>query len=170
MPKEAETMSGRLRARATDPGHAQRKVRSVRTSGKRPSQQPIYALLTGCWTKGRCCRPMQSLCLCWIPRPPALSTADSPVTKALEEGLYAHMSCCARFTENRLEAAVAKGVACYVIIGAGLDSFALRQPSRAGGLKIVEVDHPATQSRSPQESRVFCHRKALWKGDTYGMA
>ena len=51
-----------------------------------------------------------------------------------------------RFTEDRLEEAAAKGVTSYILIGAGFDSFALRQPSWARALKIVEVDHPATQA------------------------
>ena len=51
-----------------------------------------------------------------------------------------------RFSEDRLEEAAAKGVTRYILIGAGFDSFALRQPLWARALKIVEVDHPATQS------------------------
>jgi methyltransferase (TIGR00027 family) len=45
-----------------------------------------------------------------------------------------------------LKEAVAKGIQRYVLIGAGYDTFALRQPSWAHVLKIVEVDHPATQA------------------------
>jgi methyltransferase (TIGR00027 family) len=33
----------------------------------------------------------------------------------------------------------------YVILGAGLDTFAYRQPAWTRGLRIFEVDHPATQ-------------------------
>jgi methyltransferase (TIGR00027 family) len=33
----------------------------------------------------------------------------------------------------------------YVLLGAGLDTFAYRQPSWAKSLRIFEVDHPATQ-------------------------
>jgi methyltransferase (TIGR00027 family) len=33
-----------------------------------------------------------------------------------------------------------------VILGAGLDTFAFRQPAFARGLQIYEVDHPATQA------------------------
>jgi methyltransferase (TIGR00027 family) len=40
---------------------------------------------------------------------------------------------------------VARGAAQYVILGAGFDSFALRQPAFAKGIQIFEVDHPATQ-------------------------
>ncbi len=72
----------------------------------------------------------------------ALARHQSPEGKALR----AHVVLRARFTEDRLEDAVAKGVVRYILIGAGFDSFALRQPSWARALEIVEVDHPATQS------------------------
>ena len=51
-----------------------------------------------------------------------------------------------RFTEDRLAAAVSRGIKQYIILGAGFDTFALRQPSWAKELKIVEVDHAGTQS------------------------
>ena len=50
-----------------------------------------------------------------------------------------------RFTEDCLAEAVAAGVRQYVILGAGLDTFAYRQPSWPEQLRIFEVDHPATQ-------------------------
>jgi len=72
----------------------------------------------------------------------SLSRHQSQMGKALR----AHIVLRARFTEDRLEAAAARGIARYVLIGAGFDSFALRQPSWARGIEIIEVDHPATQS------------------------
>ncbi len=51
-----------------------------------------------------------------------------------------------RFSEMRLERAVARGVRQCVILGAGFDTFAYRQPSWARDLRIFEVDHHATQS------------------------
>jgi methyltransferase (TIGR00027 family) len=51
----------------------------------------------------------------------------------------------ARYAEDALAAAVARGVGQYVIIGAGMDSFALRRPPFAHDLEIFEVDHPSTQ-------------------------
>ena len=51
-----------------------------------------------------------------------------------------------RFAEDELAAAVAQGVHQYVILGAGLDTFAYRQPAWAAALHIFEVDHPATQA------------------------
>ena len=50
-----------------------------------------------------------------------------------------------RFTEDRLREAVSGGVGQYVILGAGLDTFSLRQGDLAGRLRIFEVDQPASQ-------------------------
>ena len=49
-----------------------------------------------------------------------------------------------RIAEDALSRAVERGVRQIVILGAGLDTFALRNPH--GGLEIYEVDHPATQA------------------------
>lgn len=51
-----------------------------------------------------------------------------------------------RYTEDALREATNRGVRQYVLIGAGLDSFALRRPSFSETLEIFEVDHPATQA------------------------
>lgn len=50
-----------------------------------------------------------------------------------------------RYAEDQLAAAVRRGVRQYVILGAGLDTFAYRQPDWASGLRIIEVDHAASQ-------------------------
>ncbi|MFJ4651282.1 class I SAM-dependent methyltransferase [Nocardia sp. NPDC088792] len=50
----------------------------------------------------------------------------------------------ARFAEDSVAAAVGAGVRQVVILGAGLDTFAYRNPHP--GLHVFEVDHPATQS------------------------
>ncbi|WP_069162808.1 class I SAM-dependent methyltransferase [Nocardia altamirensis] len=50
----------------------------------------------------------------------------------------------ARVAEDRVTAAVATGVRQVVILGAGLDTFAYRNPHP--GLRVFEVDHPATQA------------------------
>ncbi len=49
-----------------------------------------------------------------------------------------------RIAEDALSKAVEKGVRQVVILGAGLDTFALRNPH--GEIRIYEVDHPATQA------------------------
>ena len=51
----------------------------------------------------------------------------------------------ARYAEDRLWEAVSAGILQYVILGAGLDTFALRRRGRADRLRIYEVDHPASQ-------------------------
>jgi methyltransferase (TIGR00027 family) len=61
------------------------------------------------------------------------------------QALRAHVVLRARFAEDRLAKAVARGVSQYVLLGAGLDTFAFRQPSWAKSLRIVEIDHPDTQ-------------------------
>ncbi|WFN94815.1 class I SAM-dependent methyltransferase [Gordonia sihwensis] len=49
----------------------------------------------------------------------------------------------ARFAEDRVAAAAARGVGQVVVLGAGLDTFGYR--STDPGLRVFEVDHPATQ-------------------------
>jgi len=51
----------------------------------------------------------------------------------------------ARYTEDILEEAIRQGVTQYVILGAGMDTFALRQQNLMENLKVFEIDHPATQ-------------------------
>jgi methyltransferase (TIGR00027 family) len=55
----------------------------------------------------------------------------------------AFMAARSRYAEDRLANAVANGVAQYVILGAGLDTFAYRNPFPS--LRVFEVDFPATQ-------------------------
>ncbi len=52
----------------------------------------------------------------------------------------------ARYTEDRLGEAVREGVRQYVILGAGMDTFAFRRPELAENLRVFEVDHPAMHS------------------------
>jgi methyltransferase (TIGR00027 family) len=58
-----------------------------------------------------------------------------------------------RYTEDALQAAVARGIRQYVLIGAGFDSFCLRRPPFAEQLVIYEMDHPATQALKLQQIR-----------------
>ncbi|HEV3219750.1 MAG TPA: SAM-dependent methyltransferase [Candidatus Acidoferrales bacterium] len=50
-----------------------------------------------------------------------------------------------RFAEDALAAAVTRGVRQLVVLGAGLDTFAYRNPF-GEKLRVFEVDHPATQA------------------------
>jgi methyltransferase (TIGR00027 family) len=60
---------------------------------------------------------------------PVLSTARAQVT------------CRSRYTEDSLSLGIRHGISQYVILGAGLDSFAYR----CGAVRVFEIDHPATQ-------------------------
>jgi O-methyltransferase involved in polyketide biosynthesis len=62
-----------------------------------------------------------------------------------QRALRAHVVLRSRYAEDRLAVAIDRGVTQYVILGAGLDTFGLRQPDRAHTLTIVEVDHSGTQ-------------------------
>ncbi|MBL4952008.1 class I SAM-dependent methyltransferase [Neobacillus sp. YIM B02564] len=51
-----------------------------------------------------------------------------------------------RYAEDGLMQAINRGVRQYVILGAGLDTFAFRQENLPHDFTIFEVDHPATQA------------------------
>jgi methyltransferase (TIGR00027 family) len=61
------------------------------------------------------------------------------------ESLRAHVALRSRFAEDRLAEAVSRGITQYMLLGAGLDTFAFRQPQWAQSLRILEVDHLQTQ-------------------------
>lgn len=50
-----------------------------------------------------------------------------------------------RYTEDMLDNAIELGVTQYIILGAGFDTFAFRNPELVNKIKVFEVDHPATQ-------------------------
>lgn len=52
----------------------------------------------------------------------------------------------ARFIEDLVAEQAGRGVAQYVILGAGLDTFAQRRPEIACRLRVFEVDQPAPQA------------------------
>ena len=58
-------------------------------------------------------------------------------------GLRAFLVARSRYAEDTLARAVAQGITQYVLLGAGLDTFAHRNPYAQ--LRVFEVDHPATQ-------------------------
>jgi methyltransferase (TIGR00027 family) len=89
-------------------------------------------------------------------RPPVL---DDPIavplvgpgyTRHMERAMHrvardfrAFMAVRSRYVEDKLAEAVADGVRQYVVLGAGLDTFAYRNPFPL--LRVFEVDFPATQ-------------------------
>jgi methyltransferase (TIGR00027 family) len=76
----------------------------------------------------------------------AMTSPDEMWTAAVQEyPMYGWVVLRTRYAEEALEAAVLSGVLQYVIVGAGMDSFALRHPAYAESVQVFEVDHPATQ-------------------------
>ncbi|MFM7385434.1 MAG: class I SAM-dependent methyltransferase, partial [Betaproteobacteria bacterium] len=69
----------------------------------------------------------------------------SPVSRFLRAALVAR----SRFAEDELARAYAKGIRQYLLLGAGLDSFAYRNPF--DDLRVFEIDHPATQAWKRQQ-------------------
>jgi methyltransferase (TIGR00027 family) len=65
---------------------------------------------------------------------------NGPWARRLRAALVAR----SRFSEDSLASAFAGGVRQYVILGAGLDTFAYRNPFPE--LRVFEIDHPATQA------------------------
>jgi len=83
-----------------------------------------------------------------------LHSNDTPISASLrqvinnainEQGWTAQLFSRARYAEDTLETAIKQGVKQYVILGAGMDTFAFRQPKMMEKLEVFEVDHPATQ-------------------------
>jgi len=72
--------------------------------------------------------------------------AQSPGARALR----VHVLLRSRIAEDHLARAMHRGVTQYVLLGAGYDTFIVRQPEWARALRIVEVDRPAIQ----EEKRV----------------
>jgi methyltransferase (TIGR00027 family) len=62
----------------------------------------------------------------------------------VSRAIRAFMAVRSRHAEDALARAIARGVAQYVVLGAGLDTFAYRNPHPA--LRVFEVDYPATQA------------------------
>lgn len=66
---------------------------------------------------------------------------NDPMSRGLRGALVVR----SRFVEDELSRCVSAGVSQYVVLGAGLDTFAYRNPHRDEGLQVFEVDHPGTQ-------------------------
>lgn len=65
---------------------------------------------------------------------------------SLSPYLRAFVAARSRYAEDELAAGVQRGVCQYVILGAGLDTFAYRNPYPEGVLHVFEIDHPMTQT------------------------
>ncbi len=60
--------------------------------------------------------------------------------------LRSHVVLRSRYAEDELRLASESGITQFINLGAGYDTFAFRQPEWTRGLRIVEMDHPATQA------------------------
>jgi methyltransferase (TIGR00027 family) len=67
---------------------------------------------------------------------------DPQATRGFRAGIVAR----ARFIEDLVAQQAGHGVAQYVILGAGLDTFAQRRPEIAASLRVFEVDQPGPQA------------------------
>jgi methyltransferase (TIGR00027 family) len=74
---------------------------------------------------------------------PEVHRTATKLHKPFSVALRAFLVARSRYAEDNLAHAVAHGVTQYVLLGAGLDTFAHRNPHR--NLRVFEVDHPATQ-------------------------
>lgn len=61
-------------------------------------------------------------------------------------GFRAHVVARSRFIEDLVAAQVARAAGQYVLLGAGLDTFAQRRPDVAARLRVFEVDQPGPQA------------------------
>jgi methyltransferase (TIGR00027 family) len=66
----------------------------------------------------------------------------SPFTRPFRASIVAR----ARFVEDLVAAEASRGVGQYVILGAGLDTFAQRRPELASRLRVFEIDRPGPQA------------------------
>ncbi|HKF20869.1 MAG TPA: class I SAM-dependent methyltransferase [Candidatus Angelobacter sp.] len=66
----------------------------------------------------------------------------SPFTRPFRASIVAR----ARFIEDLVAEQAARGVGQYVILGAGLDTFAQRRPEFASRLLVFEIDQPSAQA------------------------
>ena len=92
-----------------------------------------------------------------------LSYHTSHGTHPVLAGARAQVTCRSRYTEEALARAAGRGVTQYVVLGAGLDSFAYRSGGLAGGrrVRVFEVDHPVTQD---WKRRALAHARVTVPG------
>ena len=66
---------------------------------------------------------------------------NDPISRGVRAAIVAR----SRFVEDELSRGMAAGVRQYVLLGAGLDTFAYRGPVADSPLRVFEVDHAGTQ-------------------------
>jgi methyltransferase (TIGR00027 family) len=93
--------------------------------------------------------------------PPGFDRDMERAQHMVARNFRAFMAARSRFVEDQLAVVVAQGVKQYVILGAGLDTFAWRNPFPE--LQVFEVDFPATQEwkRGLLDEAGFAHPAGL---------
>lgn len=80
---------------------------------------------------------------------PGTDTTGQEPKEVLRRLVNVHIApsplCRAAYTEQALKTAVRTGTKQYVILGAGMDTFAFREKEFLAKYKVFEVDHPLTQ-------------------------
>ena len=81
---------------------------------------------------------------------PEIDPAEQTPKELLRKLINTHIApsplCRAAYTEKALKTAVLTGTKQYVILGAGMDTFAFREPAFLSKYRVFEVDHPLTQA------------------------
>ena len=81
---------------------------------------------------------------------PGIDTQKQEPKELLRRLVNVHIApsplCRAAYTEKALKTAVLTGTKQYVILGAGMDTFAFREKEFVSKHKVFEVDHPLTQA------------------------
>lgn len=81
--------------------------------------------------------------------------AGAQCAQATFRYLRAGMALRSRYAEDELGGAIERGIAQYVILGAGLDSFAYRRQILAPHLRVFEVDLPPSQQWKRERLRAL---------------
>ena len=80
---------------------------------------------------------------------PEIDPAEQTPKELLRKLINTHIApsplCRATYTEKALKTAVLTGTKQHVILGAGMDTFAFREPEFLSKHKVFEADHPLTQ-------------------------
>ncbi len=90
----------------------------------------------------------------WRERP----DMDVEATRRIRASIVAR----ARFVEDVVEEQVGRGVDQYVVLGAGLDTFAQRRPELGGKLRVFEVERPGTQAWKRRRLAELGHAVPDW--------
>lgn len=86
-----------------------------------------------------------ALALAGFGTPDRLRTAIEMMPNPDTRRIAAYFALRHRYAEERLSAALARGVKQVILLGAGLDTFALRNPAVVRSVRFIEVDHPDSQ-------------------------